>query len=135
MATVSLQGTTIWNDASTGVGRAEFARGPILQDRIEESFPRATFVAEKNNGELGAVHTLALAYRFNSRGDVSSHCDALNTLMRNFTPGTLAATGFSSLSNCRLVAWSMSPPRPVISFGSTSQFLVSFTLTIRQLQA
>lgn len=103
MASVTFSGTTVWNDATTGVGRVSVRQSGGTRRWITEELPGGDGGLLKNNGRRTAIITVVCQYFASSSQQTTIKSGWLDLRGSYGSLVTPAGEGTSTLTNCALL--------------------------------
>lgn len=130
MATVTFAGSTIWNDATTGVGRIQ----PVVMGREQrwqfEPLPQSSGVVAKNIGLEAGQAYIALTYSM-----TNSEANALTVTVENLlqSVGSVVYNPGQTITDCVLVRKSLQRGQPNL-VGATVRWFWTLTLEFQRLK-
>lgn len=121
---IAFGGTTIYNEASTGVS-FKFSPNVIVGKLREEEMPLTNGIIFGDLGEKGATHTLKIVWKDSSPADILS---TLRQAARH-KRATFSVPDWGSFNKCCIVDIQQGE-EPKLTDGGN--YLIEYILTIRQ---
>jgi len=133
MATVTFAGTTIWNDAATGIGPVNSLVAAKRERRVLEPIPRGNGYISKNTGTEPRLVRVDCAYNL-TEAQIDSLQTSLDGLFDKY--GTVSVPPSQSFSDCELAEQpQLTRERALMTASGSIVYRVRVTLLFRQLKA